>query len=195
MTALAGDDAVDASPNHDVRLLRLPVADYLRLEAHHDAMLREFALLSISAADGGAGAPRRIAELSRELEQRFGSIRGEVGNAVRRAAEAGEPMVDVAFAASREQVENSEALLELLEEADEFCRSGAMLTIPTPPALVALRRWLVMDVSAQVRRGSPPSPGPDLPTPDAHALLQLVPDTVIAADPAGRLLYASAGCL
>ena len=186
-------DLPGAEPATEVRLLGVPVQDYLALEAHHDAMIREFALLSLQLAGDTSTAPRRIVELGEELERRFPSVRSATGTAVRDAAETGQPHVDIAFSVTEQQVEDSEVILELLEEVDEFCRSGALLTMPTPPQLVALRRWLVMDVSAQVRRQAAPTPGPELASPDAHALLQAVRATVVAADDAGRIVYASAG--
>ena len=180
-------------PAVEVRLLGVPVLDYLALEAHHDALLREFALLSVQLAGDTSSAPRRIVDLGDALERRLRSVRSVTGGAVRDAAETGRQHVDVSFPVTETQVEDSEAVLALLEEVDEFCRSGALLTMPTPPHLVALRRWLVMDVSAQVRRQAPPTRGPELASPDAHALLQAMPATVIAADDAGRIVYASPG--
>ena len=47
--------------------------------------------------------------------------------------------------------------LELLEQADELCRTGVLLT-PEPPAHVkALRRWFVEEMVAQLRAPDPPA--------------------------------------
>ena len=48
--------------------------------------------------------------------------------------------------------------LELLEQADELCRDGTLLT-PAPSAAVRrLRRWFVEEMAAQLPDGATPSP-------------------------------------
>jgi hypothetical protein len=48
------------------------------------------------------------------------------------------------------------AYVELLEEADEFCRSGALLTPPPSDRVRRLRRWFVEEMAAQLD-GAPAS--------------------------------------
>ena len=174
----------------DVRLLGVPVHDYLALEAHHDAVLREFALLSVQSADGSVSP--HVLELARELERRFRSARTIVGNAVRDAAQAGRQEVDVDITVTTEQLADTEAIVDLLEQVDDVARSAALLTMPTPPHLAALRRWLASEIRAQVL-GSAPTSGPEHHAPDSHAILDAATATVIAADDEGRIVYASAG--
>jgi hypothetical protein len=45
----------------------------------------------------------------------------------------------------------------MLEEADEYCRSDQLLTLATPPTLVAFRRWYLGEFIAQID-GRPPQP-------------------------------------
>jgi hypothetical protein len=50
---------------------------------------------------------------------------------------------------------------ELLDEADEFCRSGQhLLTLATPSHLLEYRRWYLGELAAQLE-GAPPKPWPE----------------------------------
>ncbi len=46
---------------------------------------------------------------------------------------------------------------DLLDEADEFCRSGHLLTVATQPESVAFRRWYLGEFQRQID-GHPPGP-------------------------------------
>ncbi|MDP9441273.1 MAG: hypothetical protein M3P34_03640 [Actinomycetota bacterium] len=49
----------------------------------------------------------------------------------------------------------------MLDEPDEFCRSGnQLLTLATPPELLAFRRWYLREFNAQLQ-GQPPLPWPE----------------------------------
>jgi hypothetical protein len=49
----------------------------------------------------------------------------------------------------------------MLDEVDEFCRQGKhLLTLATPPELVAYRRWYLGEFIAQLA-GRPATPWPD----------------------------------
>ncbi|HTF60912.1 MAG TPA: ATP-binding protein, partial [Actinomycetes bacterium] len=48
--------------------------------------------------------------------------------------------------------------LALLEQADELCRTGLLLTPEPPPHVKALRRWFVEQMAAQLLDGHPPTP-------------------------------------
>lgn len=48
-------------------------------------------------------------------------------------------------------------LMGLLEEADDYCRRGELLTLATSPELVAFRNWYLGQVVEQID-GRPPTP-------------------------------------
>lgn len=53
------------------------------------------------------------------------------------------------------------SLARMLDEADEFCRSGNhLLTLATPPELLAFRRWYLGEFNAQLQ-GQSPLPWPE----------------------------------
>ena len=51
-------------------------------------------------------------------------------------------------------------LVDLLREADEYCRHGDLLTMATPPEAVVFREWFLLEFAKQVD-GNPPTPWPE----------------------------------
>jgi hypothetical protein len=62
----------------------------------------------------------------------------------------------------------------MLDEADEFVLVAQLLTLPASPASVAVRRWFLSELSAQLR-GAPPTPWAESET--RTALMQRVPSS------------------
>jgi anti-sigma regulatory factor (Ser/Thr protein kinase) len=149
-------DGPPASPGggqgtRTVRFPAVPVDGYLALQAHNDALFRELELVSIELETGPAGrvAPA-VAELFDQLYWRFRSQRDSHRDAVAAAQARGQRTVDLETTASPSAAAAALGYLELLERADELCRSGVLLT-PEPSAEVeALRRWFVEEMVAQL---------------------------------------------
>ena len=67
------------------------------------------------------------------------------------AAEArGQPTVDLETTARPDSAGPARSYLELLEQADERCRSGLLLTPEPPEHVKVLRRWFVEEMVAQL---------------------------------------------
>jgi anti-sigma regulatory factor (Ser/Thr protein kinase) len=147
--APAARSSADGEGLRTVRFPGVPVAGYLVLQAHNDALFRELELISIELESGGAKrvAPH-LADLVEQLHSRFRGQRDGYRDVVAAAQARGEPTVDL-----ETRVPSTAAALgylELLERADELCRAGLLLT-PEPPAEVkALRRWFVEEMLAQL---------------------------------------------
>ena len=134
---------------------------YLELQAHNDALFRELELISIELErDDGAQVAAPLADLVDQLYRRFRGQRDSYRDVVaaalargRRHGRAGRrPPPPAAASGAR-------GYLALLEQADELCRDGTLLT-PEPPARVkALRRWFVEEMAAQVDGAAPTPPG------------------------------------
>jgi len=149
-------DAPPAPPGggHGTRTVRfaaVPVDGYLALQAHNDALFRELELISIELESGAAGrAASPLAELVDQLYWRFRGQRDRYRDAVATAQARGQRTVDLETAAPAAGAAAARSYLELLERADELCRSGVLLT-PEPSAEVkALRRWFVEEMAAQL---------------------------------------------
>jgi len=139
--------------SHTVRFRDVPVDGYLELAAHNDALFRELELISFELEAGGADlVASPLAELVDQLYRRFRGQRDSYRDVVAAAQARGRRTVDLATTASPAGAAAARSYLELLERADELCRSGVLLT-PEPSAEVkALRRWFVEQLVAQLQR-------------------------------------------
>ena len=160
-------DLRDAPPNpltaalgaRPIRFPGVPVDGYLELQAHNDALFRELELVSIELeGDDGARVAAPLADLVDQLYRRFRGQRDSYRDVVAAARARGEATVELESAASAADVSGARSYLELLEQADQLCRDGLLLT-PEPSAQVrALRRWFVDQMAAQVLDGPDPIP-------------------------------------
>ena len=149
--APAAPPTADGEGLRTVRFPAVPVADYLALQAHNDALFRELELISIELERGGTAmvAPT-LAVLVDQLHSRFRGQRDSYRDVVAAALARGEPSVDLDTKVPRSAAGAALGYLELLERADELCRAGVLLT-PEPPAKVKdLRRWFVEEMVAQL---------------------------------------------
>jgi len=142
-----------------IRFPGVPVDGYLELQAHNDALFRELELVSIELeGDDGARVAAPLADLTDQLYRRFRGQRDSYRDVVAAAQARGEATVELESTASAAAVSGARSYLELLEQADQLCRDGLLLT-PEPSAPVrALRRWFVDQMAAQVLDGADPGP-------------------------------------
>jgi anti-sigma regulatory factor (Ser/Thr protein kinase) len=160
-------DLRDAPPNLPaavpgamrIRFPSVPVDGYLELQAHNDALFRELELISIELeGDDGARVAAPLADLVDQLYRRFRGQRDSYRDMVAAAQARGEATIELESAASAAAVSGARGYVELLEQADQLCRDGLLLT-PEPSARVrALRRWFVDQMAAQVLDGADPTP-------------------------------------
>jgi anti-sigma regulatory factor (Ser/Thr protein kinase) len=149
----------DAQGARRVRFPGVPVDGYLELQAHNDALFRELELVSIELeGDDGARVAAPLADLVDQLYRRFRGARDSYRDAVAAAQARGEPTVDLETTAPPAAASGARGYLALLEQADELCRTGILLTPEPSPHLKALRRWFVDQMAAQLLHGATPTP-------------------------------------
>jgi hypothetical protein len=142
-----------------VRFPAVPVDGYLELQAHNDALFRELELVSIELeGDDGARVAAPLADLVDQLYRRFQGQRDSYRDAVAAAQARGEATVELETTATAAAVSGARGYLALLEQADELCRAGLLLTPEPSPAVRALRAWFVEQMAAQVLDGATPTP-------------------------------------
>ena len=73
-------------------------------------------------------------------------------------ARARDETVDIELPGDETAAQITEHITELLDAADEFCRSGDLLTLAASPQVVAWRHWWRDQVVGQIRDGAEPMP-------------------------------------
>jgi hypothetical protein len=139
----------------EVRLLGAPIGVWAEAADRYRDLLREFTLLQFGHAEGRS-VPERLLHLSEQLTGKYAGLTA-ANNALRDdAAAAGDQRIDLTYHVPVEVGDACRDLLQLLEEADEYCRNDQLLTLATPPTQVAFRRWYLNQFIDQID-GMPPT--------------------------------------
>jgi hypothetical protein len=137
-----------------VSILGLPLEVMQRSSEHTDELLREFALIR---EEGSDHVPARLLALIEELRGRFGAVAEGPRMAMQEALERGDRTIDLHYSVPSEMADGIRRLGALLDEADDFCRAGDLLTLATMPEGLAFRRWYLEEFERQIA-GEPPRP-------------------------------------
>ena len=146
-----------------VHLLELPVPLAARARQWFEELMREFTLIHAGSADGHErpDVPTRLTQMVEMLVTRFSSLNDDARQRLDAAIERGDEVIaDHVMDMPPEVGPASQALGAMMDEADEFCREGEhLLTLATPPDLLAYRRWYLGQIVDQLA-GQEPTPWP-----------------------------------
>lgn len=141
----------------EVHLIEFPLAVYRQAQEHADELVREFSLIALAEAEQpNPTVPARLLELVKALTDEYGGVTTEVELERDKALAAGLESIDLTYRLPPAAAEASLALGAMLDEADEFCRSGgALLTLATPPEAKRFRDWYLQEFASQLTGGKP----------------------------------------
>jgi hypothetical protein len=140
-----------------VRFLDVPVPLVFRSNQHQQELIREFTLIQLSDDGAKQDVPLRLLEVVERDSREFSELSVHLWEELAEAMERGDPLVDMEIEIPSSARAAALEMLATLTEADEFCRRGDLLTLATPPDLVAFREWFLGEVVRQID-GSSPSP-------------------------------------
>jgi hypothetical protein len=143
-----GPEATD--PTVTVCLLGVPVRVLAASREHHDGLMREFRLLAMSGATDRAEVPAQLAALTRELGVRFAAARTRPDADFDRAFGRGLDTVDLEYPVSPAVVDGARQLQVLMDQADELCRAGLLMTLPRTPVVRRFGQWYIDEILRQV---------------------------------------------
>jgi hypothetical protein len=147
----------------EVHMLTMPVRVWSRSQEQHDALMREFALMSVPAEEGEKSRhiPSRLVQLMNQLNSDFAGVSTEQEQELFDASSAGTETLDQVYRIPAAAAPAAKTLGEMLDEADEYCRQGQhLLTLASDDELVRFRWWYLDQVIDQVA-GKPPVAWPD----------------------------------
>ena len=148
----------------EVHLLQLPVTLAVKAQQHFEEMMREFTLVATGAHSPHPDhhLPTRLMQLVDGLVERFANTTDDADRRLAAAIERGDQTIDDhVIEIPAEAGPASQALGDMIDEADEYCRRGEhLLTLATPADCVAYRRWYLAEIIEQIA-GHAPKPWPD----------------------------------
>ena len=145
-----------------VCILDLPLAAEHRSSEHYAELFREFALIAERQPELRGQVPGQLLALVDELTGQFSGFTSRPRAELTAAQERGDAKVDLEYWVPAEVGAAAARLDELLDEAEEFCRSGgALLTLAGPRDVVEYRKWFLAQFVDQCAGLDPtPWPGP-----------------------------------
>ncbi|MFC3687969.1 hypothetical protein [Aquipuribacter hungaricus] len=142
-----------------VHVLGLPLDLAERAQEHHDGLAREMTLITMGlshGAPGSSGLPSRFLEVVSSVTTDVSAFRALREQRMAEARAAGEDSVDIVYEAPTAITAAVERLRGLQTEVDGYCRQGGyLLTLETPPDVLAYRTWLFDELTGQIA-GRPP---------------------------------------
>lgn len=145
---------------HTIRILEFPLDVGERASEAFEGLRREFTLVAMRTADAGE-VPERLIQLIDALTDEFQGFSSEADRVRDEALARGDMVVpELVHHMPMEAAAACVALNDMCDEADEYCRQGeVLLSLASPPAAVAFRRWYLGEFTAQLN-GEPPLPWP-----------------------------------
>jgi hypothetical protein len=132
-----------------------PLQIFDRARQHSEALLREFAFIA-EGGDDEVHVPRRLLELVAALNDRYATMNTSAEEQIEAALQRGDESIDFDLQVPDEAKQASIELGAMLDEADEYCRRGDLLTLATPTDLRDFRVWYLQQVIDQLD-GRPPT--------------------------------------
>lgn len=152
-SAVETHDAALPTGWHRVRLSGCPVGLGLQQDRHLDDLVRELQLI-----DSGAAAPsRELAEVIGGLLRGQAHARHMGRRTALDAAAAGLEVVDIEMTVPAVAAVDIRMLDQAVRQADALCHAEQLLTLASPPEVVALRAWMTHEFVAQIDRAEAPT--------------------------------------
>jgi hypothetical protein len=136
----------------------LPIALQARAQEHADELTRELTLIGAQLRQAGNTRvlPARLLDLIDQLTARYSMLTVEQEDQIAAATVERRDTIDLTYRLPASVAGAAQALSDILDEADDYCREGQLLlTLATPDDLVAYRRWFLSQFSGQAA-GEPP---------------------------------------
>lgn len=134
-----------------IAIPEVPATAFLHHDEHVSDVVRELQLIQVGRDDGSTAGelPPRLCELIPELLSAFSHARDSSRRQAEEARMRGDDTFTLEVTLPRASADTVATLGDLLEEVDDYARSGDLLTLPASDEVVALRRWLVAQVTAR----------------------------------------------
>jgi hypothetical protein len=132
----------------EVAIRGLPVDLILRAMEHQSAITREFALIASQGADEHA-VPLRLLSFATRFREDYSNISFGGRSILDAAVARGDSVVDFEVRVPRGMEQRIRELDAMLDEAEEYCRAGQLLTPPSDD-VTAVRRWFLLQVAEQL---------------------------------------------
>lgn len=137
-----------------VKIMAVPVDLWHRARVWFEGLLREFDILVAETDDT---APRELVEFVATSRERFGRFTHDSNAVLEEAFQRGEASVDVELSLPPAAASIARQLWHLIEQVQEYCRRGDLLTLTPDEEVRAYVEWYLHELADQLE-GAEPTP-------------------------------------
>jgi len=144
--------------NGEVRIVLrgCPIALLERTRRHTESLMREFAFIAESDREG-TSVPARLVALVDRVRGRIPQLGGQVDDQVAVATADGATTIDLEIALPADGRAFALELSRVFDEAEEFCRTGDLLTLAESDEPHRFRSWYLAQYTDQLAGEAPTS--------------------------------------
>ncbi len=162
------DRALNDTAGVRVHIVGAPVELMQEVRLHLEALTREFQLIEFAEHDA-TSPPARLLDLTTRMRREYDRFDFATSREdITAALDGGADTIDLVLVVPPDAATGARLFVSTLDETDEWCERGELLTLASPPEHRAFRRWFFGEIERQVG-GDPPRPwaefGGDVPTP------------------------------
>jgi hypothetical protein len=139
-----------------VVLVDFPLRVAGRAYRHREALLREFAIIAIGGGEH-ADIPKRLVEIATILDERYAGLNPEAEDALDAAAQRNVEYIDLELTVPPRIKGDTLDLAPLLQEADDYCRTGGLLTLAPSDETRTFWTWFLSEFVRQADGQAPRS--------------------------------------
>jgi len=137
-----------------------PLRIWHRQQDHRQELIREFQLL-VAPGTEHHDVPERLLEMAEMFNSRYSALLDAITAERQQAYDAGLTRFDSVVPLPAETPQLIRQAQRVLAEVDDYCRAGELLTLATPPDVLAFREWSTSEILRQYRGEDPiPWTGP-----------------------------------
>jgi hypothetical protein len=137
-----------------VVLVGFPLRVAGRAYRHRDALLREFAIIAFAGGEQ-ADVPKRLVEIATILDDQYAGLNEEADEEIETAVASAVEFLDLELSVPMRVKKDTLDLAPLLLEADEYCRTGGLLTLAPTDEMRLFWTWFLSEFVRQAD-GEPP---------------------------------------
>ena len=147
---------MSGEPVRRVVLVDFPIRVAGRAYRHRESLLREFAIIAFGGGEQ-ADVPKRLIELATLLDERYSGLNPEAEDVLDAAVKSKAEYVDLELSVPPRVKGDTLDLAPLLLEADEYCRTGGLLTLAPTDEMRSFWLWFLSEFVRQAEGESPRS--------------------------------------
>jgi hypothetical protein len=139
-----------------VTFVGCPVRLLDQARQHAEALLREFAFI-VNSGSETTELPRRLLHTVERVQKGAAGLNAGAERAIEEAIARGDKEIDFEVVMPTRLGRGAPQFAALLDEVDDYCRAGDLLTLETPVEVRAFQRWYLDEMTHQLD-GARPTP-------------------------------------